>query len=331
MKDFKEIAERCLNGEISGLFIRRNGTTFPSSKLKKWPKSQASCYPDYPHILENTSCTSGLKNIFCTSGGNFSPFDIVDFIPDDKYLKELNYALGILEKEGKQSIFIVDNHKLEYDKTIKYRLVKKEDNLLVFENLSDGSIVYKTLYQASKLKYLDTPIVMKKDKRNVELTFEKAKEWYEKGGELKEVALQAFKEEELKDSKPRSWKEYCKQQKKQNNIGFYIGPNSEIKETHWKICGNCEMWKNALPSKELAEAFLAMMQLMSLRQAWIGEWKPDWNKVGSNKYCICYHLNKFELSINDVVQRALSFPTREMATDFMNCFKDLLEQAKILL
>lgn len=35
--------------------------------------------------------------------------------------------------------------------------------------------------------------------RNIELTLEKAKEWYKKGGDLKEVALQAYNEEELKD------------------------------------------------------------------------------------------------------------------------------------
>lgn len=34
--------------------------------------------------------------------------------------------------------------------------------------------------------------------RNVNVTLEKAKEWYKKGGDLKEVALQAFTEEELK-------------------------------------------------------------------------------------------------------------------------------------
>lgn len=34
--------------------------------------------------------------------------------------------------------------------------------------------------------------------RNVNVTLEKAREWYKKGGDLKEVALQAFTEEELK-------------------------------------------------------------------------------------------------------------------------------------
>lgn len=35
--------------------------------------------------------------------------------------------------------------------------------------------------------------------RNVKLTLEKAQEWYKKGGDLKEVALQAFTEKELKE------------------------------------------------------------------------------------------------------------------------------------
>lgn len=37
------------------------------------------------------------------------------------------------------------------------------------------------------------------EKRNVSITLEKAKEWYNKSGKLKEVALQAYKEEELID------------------------------------------------------------------------------------------------------------------------------------
>lgn len=40
--------------------------------------------------------------------------------------------------------------------------------------------------------------IKKMETRNVELTLEKAREWYKKGGDLKKVALQAFTEEELK-------------------------------------------------------------------------------------------------------------------------------------
>lgn len=44
--------------------------------------------------------------------------------------------------------------------------------------------------------------------RNVELTLEKAQEWYKKGGDLKEVALQAFTEEELKEPSFQSIKTF---------------------------------------------------------------------------------------------------------------------------
>ena len=46
-----------------------------------------------------------------------------------------------------------------------------------------------------------------KEERNITLTLDKAKEWYNKGGDLKQVALQAFSEKELKPL-PRSWEEY---------------------------------------------------------------------------------------------------------------------------
>ena len=49
-----------------------------------------------------------------------------------------------------------------------------------------------------------------KEERNITLTLEKAKEWYKKGGELREIALQAYSKEEL-DSLPKSWEEFCKQ------------------------------------------------------------------------------------------------------------------------
>ena len=35
------------------------------------------------------------------------------------------------------------------------------------------------------------------ENRNVSITLKKAKEWYQQGGDLKEIALQAYKEEEL--------------------------------------------------------------------------------------------------------------------------------------
>ena len=133
-----------------------------------------------------------------------------------------------------------------------------------------------------------------------------------------------------KDTKPRSWEEYCCQQQTNCKEGYCINTvTSEIQEINWGLC-TCS-WKTVLPSKELAEAFLAMMQLMSLRQAWIGDWKPNWTCGHSDNYCIIGAGDRFEMCIFRQCGRALSFPTKEMAEDFMNTFKDLLEIAKPLI
>lgn len=137
-----------------------------------------------------------------------------------------------------------------------------------------------------------------------------------------------FKKKE--NTTPRSWKEYCN-----NYVGkvFYIYKDSTILGGDYTRHGlYAEGDKNTLPTKELAEAFLAMMQLMSLRQAWIGDWEADWNNWDIIKYCISNHRDgDFKILYLGVVGSPLSFPTEEMAEDFMNCFKDLLEIAKPLI
>lgn len=133
-----------------------------------------------------------------------------------------------------------------------------------------------------------------------------------------------------KDTKPRSWEEYYQLQEKSNAAGYFINSYSDISKTEYKL-GTINELRNTLPTKELAEAFLAMMQLMSLRQAWIGDWKPDWCDNIIIKWCIVYQWSKFRVFECGMTSRSLSFPTREMAEDFMNCFKDLLEIAKPLI
>ena len=130
-----------------------------------------------------------------------------------------------------------------------------------------------------------------------------------------------------KDPKPRSWEEYC------NNFSgelFYFSNRNSI-ESVVTSDGMSYTAKDYLPSKELAEAFLAMMQLMSLRQAWIGNWEPDWNDETRVKWNIICLQNQVCLCDTLIKSRVLSFPTKEMAIDFMNCFRVLLEIAKPLI
>ena len=138
----------------------------------------------------------------------------------------------------------------------------------------------------------------------------------------------------IETSKPRSWKEYCEQQSANNKTGYFIDEiNCDLNEISWCECSMVNKWKNVLPSKELTEAFLAMMQLCSLRESWIGDWKPDWKNFEQPKASISYDRNSelIVLYFKDLASRPLSFPTYEMAEDFMVCFKDLLEIAKPLI
>ena len=156
-------------------------------------------------------------------------------------------------------------------------------------------------------------------------------DWQESAKQEKIV----FKKKE--NTKPRSWEEYCEQQSVNSETGYYINDTDcSFDKISWHGCSMVNQWKNVLPSKELAEAFLAIMQLISLRQAWIGDWKPDWSKETAHKnpkYCIVSTVSEgfsVEKCYNSWIPM-LSFQTKEMAEDFMNCFKGLLNIAKPLI
>ena len=130
-----------------------------------------------------------------------------------------------------------------------------------------------------------------------------------------------------KNTKPKSWEEYC------NNFSgelFYFSNRNSI-ESVVTSDGMSYTAKDYLPSKELAESFLAMMQLMSLRQAWINDWEPSWKNNSISIWGVISREYKVKVDNFYTTAMPLSFPTKEMAEDFMNCFKDLLEVAKPLI
>lgn len=126
-------------------------------------------------------------------------------------------------------------------------------------------------------------------------------------------------------SKPRSWEDYCENYTRDEK--YFINTDSSIIGAGDGIMLPF-LDRNTLPTKEMAEKFLAYMQLMSLRQAWIGDWEPDWSNEYLYKYCIIGMRCNFEVCPLSKCRYALSFPTKEMAEEFMDCFRDLLEQAK---
>ena len=121
-----------------------------------------------------------------------------------------------------------------------------------------------------------------------------------------------FREWYDSNDKPMSWEEYCEQNPIKEDE-YYIGNSSNS--------GRC----TTMP-KDLCEAFLAYMKLIQLRNAWVKD---------CDKAACCFKIKSQKDRITDgacpYFENGLSFPTRVMAGEFKDTFKDLLEVAKPLL
>ena len=163
------------------------------------------------------------------------------------------------------------------------------------------------------------------EERNIKISLERARDWYNRGGEYKELALSAFTEKEIKENAlPNTWEEFCKMYLVKNDE-WYIDSNSNLKST---VGGTrfCKEYKNVLPSFQAAKAHLAYMQLHQLRDCYRQGWMPDW-KDNITKYCIVLEDNRYVIYKNLCTCNFLSFQSMELAEKFLKNFKGLIETA----
>lgn len=177
---------------------------------------------------------------------------------------------------------------------------------------------------------LRNDIKLMKKERNITLTLDKAKEWYNKGGELKEIALQAFTEKELtKVDLPKTWKEFCINYPIQVGEAIIDEHTSQIRQYKGIVERGFMHDRNICPSQKSAEAHLALIQLEQLRNCWWNGWEPIWDI--SEKWCIRLWGNELSIGITTNISRFLTFPTKEMAEEFLKCFRNLIEVARNLI
>lgn len=81
MKNFKEIAEKCLAGELKGIFKNRKGDSISSEALCRY---SSKTYP-YSYYYSRWACVTRHGDFF--KSGKFSEYDIIDFIPDNMQKK----------------------------------------------------------------------------------------------------------------------------------------------------------------------------------------------------------------------------------------------------
>ena len=102
------------------------------------------------------------------------------------------------------------------------------------------------------------------EEKNVKISLDKAREWYNQGGELKEIALSAFTEKEITESAlPNSWQEFCDMYPLKCTEWF-IDNDSVLKaafvpEVSRHNTRYSKDYRNVLPSLKAAEAHRALM------------------------------------------------------------------------
>lgn len=132
--------------------------------------------------------------------------------------------------------------------------------------------------------------------------------------------------EDIKPQLPKTWEEFCKTYPLKG-WEAYIDCNSTIKITcrgRGKRLNKSD--RSYLPSTKAAEQHLALMQLHQLRDCYRQGWEPDWSN-GYYKYCIVNHRFKYDVMIFADTVKFLSFQSEEIAKEFLNNFRELIEQA----
>ena len=116
----------------------------------------------------------------------------------------------------------------------------------------------------------------------------------------------------------KTWEEYCSLMK--GKTVYYTNCNnitvSGFSNAHDKFV-----------NKKRAEQFIALGKLLQLRDYWVGDWKRNSSSL-ANTYLV--YNNEIK---NTVVAKIygenfpLTFPTKEMAEEFKDCFSALIKQA----
>lgn len=139
-----------------------------------------------------------------------------------------------------------------------------------------------------------------------------------------------FKEKELK--LPKSWEEFCDNYPRKEKEAFITSDSCiEVSgiERKFKLVNQD---KNLLPDRATAEAVLALCQLIQLRNAYNGDWVPDWDcNNGDVKYFIEFYRNDIidETYVNNP-SSMLYFKTEELRDEFLRNFRPLIEKLKPL-
>ena len=114
---------------------------------------------------------------------------------------------------------------------------------------------------------------------------------------------------------PKTWEEYCKLTKGINSNYANATTNMVYKDRYTGAY-------NEFATKKRAEQFIALGKLLQLRDYWV---------KGYSEFRYAVYGDRLDgTAICDWCENTnhpLTFPTREMAEEFKNCFSDLIKKA----
>ena len=114
---------------------------------------------------------------------------------------------------------------------------------------------------------------------------------------------------------PKTWEEYCSLM--EGKTVYYINCNNIIVSRFYDD-------HNKFITKERARQFIALGQLMQLRDYWVRGYKEF-------KYALLVTRNEnilvYDWSGYRTYPHILTFPTEKMAEEFKECFSDLIKKA----
>jgi len=129
---------------------------------------------------------------------------------------------------------------------------------------------------------------------------------------------------EIKKELPKTWEEI------ENLQGFFVGYSSKVLITDDSITKS-QYNRNTFATEEQADASIALAQLSQLREVYRQGWVPDYENVAQDKYIINYHKDNFKVDLFGYRAGFLSFKSKEIAEQFLENFRDLIEKAKPLM
>lgn len=150
------------------------------------------------------------------------------------------------------------------------------------------------------------------------------------GHEIKQIDSTHWELVKIENYLPKTWKEFCQMhpvEKSEVVLDYYggicIGRANKFRDPRYDA--------THLPNEATAKAMRALCQLIQLRNFYNGDWEPDWTNYSIDKYVIFNEGVEIKISANIATSHVLSFESKELATEFLENFRDLIEIAKPLL